>query len=148
MAVIILAAAVRIAEHRRFDRACVQLVQIIDPATWRVARVDDPQDPFTVRLLGVRASEPTDEAHIDRLRECIADRPLLITTGGEVAGEGSACWAWVYDPDGMLLNEWVVLEGLGRAGDDPTHDLQWWMKRLERRARREGRGMWRAAAGE
>ncbi len=137
----------RIAEHRRFDRVEVRVVRIVNPATLQVARLHNPRETFTLRLIGVGGDVPADPQSIEQVKHQIAEQTLLLVAGHTSAPDESACWAWAYLPDGRLLNEWVVAEGLSPASDDPPHDLQWWMGRLERRARSTERGIWRQKTG-
>jgi len=50
--------------------------------------------------------------------------------------------AYVYLPDGRLLNRWLIEEGWARAFRGFGHQYQKEFLRLEERARREGRGLW------
>ncbi|MHC4984150.1 MAG: thermonuclease family protein, partial [Planctomycetota bacterium] len=137
------------------------VARVIDGDTIDV-EVSDGKFPTTrVRLWGVdtpemgnkRTGEPP--AHFGPEASAFARRlcagktvRLKLEPGGRTRGTKGRLLAWVYLPDGTLLNRVLVEEGYAYADPRFDHHLKRKLHGLENEAMRAGRGLWQKVTND
>ncbi|MDX8401097.1 MAG: thermonuclease family protein [Mariprofundaceae bacterium] len=125
----------------------VRVADVIDGDTFRTARGDK------VRLLGINAPEiahdrqpaqPLGEAARARLRELIGGRTVRLDFDADREDDYGRKLAQVHRRDGLWVNASLLREGLAHVYTF-TPNLRWCRPLLaaERKARINGRGIWR-----
>lgn len=133
-------------ELARLERVEVTVSEIVDGGTVRVTAPNhDDAEAVTLRLAGVETDGPWEPACRAILEQTILHRKVRITWHEPYPRAGGR--AYLYLPDGRLVNGWLIEEGharatVGRVAASPPHRLADWFAKLERRASQQRRGLW------
>lgn len=140
------------ADGTRYDRRVFRVAAVIDGDTLDLAVPDGRSATTRVRLWGIdtpelardgRPAQPGAEAARRRADELAFDQSVTIhLQAHRLRGGYGRLLAYVVLPDGTVLNERLLSEGLARADDRWPHREVERYDRLEEQARREGRGLW------
>jgi len=122
----------------QLDRAVVRATAAPAGLTFEVADADVGHR-VALRLLGVTDA---DAACGEWLRGLGEVELVLSFDEALRRDEDAALLAYAYLPDGRMLNEALIEEGLARADRARSHLLAEWFGRVEDLARRRKRGMW------
>ena len=130
-----------------------RVVRVIDGDTIRVA-LDDPREQRTVRYIGVdtpetvKPGEPVQcygEAASAFNRRLVAGRRVRLVLGRERRDRYGRLLAYVNVEGGALVEDELLRGGYARTLTiPPNDDRASHFALLERRARRQGRGLWTA----
>lgn len=140
----------------RYDGERFVVTRVVDGDTLLIAARDGDRSATRVRLWGIdtpelarpdlgRPAAPFAEeakARAAALAEGITVR--LILEPGRVRDRYDRLLAFVELPDGTLLNEQLLLEGLAEADDRWPHQYVERFELLEEQAQKSGAGMWAA----
>lgn len=129
----------------QLERVELEVVEIVDARTLRLARPDSPLDQaVTVRLAGIDIDGPWAVECERQLARHAAGRRVRMSWRQRLPENGGQ--AYVYLEDGTLLNAFLIESGHARAATRrtlaSTHRLTDWFRRLESRASQGDRGLW------
>jgi micrococcal nuclease len=132
-----------------------RVVEVIDGDTFDVDIPDGKWDDTRIRLWGVDTPETHDSDNPDAppmhygpeatafTRELVADQPVrLELVRWRTRGMHGRLLAYVFLPDGRMLNRVLVEHGYGYADPRFRHPRKEEFARLQRQAREAGRGLW------
>ncbi|MBS3733778.1 MAG: thermonuclease family protein [Phycisphaerae bacterium] len=143
-------------DHAAYGGRQTRVVRVHDGDTFEVAVPDGTTDHTDVRFWGVDTPELAhrpgeQDQHYAReaaefvQRLCEGKRVRLdLEPGRSPRGKHGRLLAWVYLPDGRLLNGVLVAAGYGYADPRFPHSRQDEFARLQKQAMRDGRGLWQA----
>ena len=140
-------------DARKYDEQTFAVVHVHDGDTIYLNAPDAGRDRTAVRLLSVDTPELGRE---DRnpmyygpraaaaTRKACAGKTVTIRLepGGPSRDAYGRLLAWVYLPDGRLLNEWLVEQGYGYVHPRYDNHLKQRLLRLQKKAMKAGRGLW------
>lgn len=140
------------ADAARYDGRSFQVVAVIDGDTLDLDAPDGRHATTRLRLWGVdtpeaaydaRPAEPGAAAATQRTAELAYGQSVTVRLEPHrLRGRYGRLLAYVILPDGTVLNERLLSEGLARADDRwPHRDVDRYAQ-LEAQAQREGRGLW------
>lgn len=137
-------------EMSRYDGQRFDVTGVVAGHTLELAAPDGEAEVTRVRLWGVRLPEAERRraewaaaAARQRADELAAGRSVKLTLEPHrVRGDFGRVLAFVELPDGAMLNEVLLSEGLMVADDRWTHRHLERFALLERQARFDGRGVW------
>lgn len=140
------------ADGTRYDRRVFRVAAVIDGDTLDLDVADGRSSTTRVRLWGIdtpelardgRLAQPGAEAARRRVGELAFGRSVTVRLEAHrLRGRYGRLLAYVMLPDGTVLNERLLSEGLARADDRWPHREVQRYDQLEDQARREGRGLW------
>lgn len=138
----------------RYDGVQVRVVHVVDGDTLFVD-LPDGREPFTrIRLWGMdtpetarrdaaRPAEPLADEATAMTRELIGDNPVTLQLESHRArGHFGRVLAYVYLPDGRMLNEQLLLAGLAKADDRWPHQHLDRFALMQEQARKNHVGLW------
>ncbi len=138
----------------RYEGASFTVVRVVDGDTLQIAVPDADQPVTRVRLWGVdapelarpdrgRQAQPFANRSAERVGQLCDDKVVrLYLESHKTRGKYGRLLAYVELPDGTLLNERLLIEGLARADGRFSHR---WVQRfamLETQARHDRVGIW------
>lgn len=136
----------------RYDGRTFRVAGVIDGDTLDLAVGDGGRVTTRVRLWGLntperargeRAAQPWAEEAAERARELAHGHTVTVSLEPHrLRGRYGRLLAYVTLPDGTVLNERLLAEGLAQADDRWPHRDQGRYAQLEAQARFEGRGLW------
>ncbi|MEM7626375.1 MAG: thermonuclease family protein [Planctomycetota bacterium] len=136
----------------RYDGKTFRVAGVIDGDTLELAIKDGERPTTRVRLWGIDAPEVArDGRPSEPFADDATDRAQTLAYGTTVKlslephrlrGRYGRLLAYVTLPDGTVLNERLLAEGLARAEDRWPHRAAGRYAQLEAQARHEGRGLW------
>ncbi len=142
-------------DRQTYDGREVRVVRVHDGDTFEVDVPDGPKDHTDVRFWGVDTPEvargdrpgmhfgPEAAAFVRELCEGKTVR-LELEPGRDTRDrKWNRLLAWVYLPDGRLLNRMLVERGYGYADPRFDHERSREFRTLQKRAMRDGRGLWK-----
>ncbi|MEM9419031.1 MAG: thermonuclease family protein [Planctomycetota bacterium] len=143
------------AEATRYDGRSFEVIAVIDGDTLDLDIPDGSSATTRLRLWGINTPErsrqghpaqPGAEAATDRTRElALGQRVTLRLEPHRLRGQYGRLLVYVILPDGTILNESLLSEGLARADDRWPHREVDRYAQLQDQAQREGRGLWSEA---
>ena len=143
-------------DWRRYEGGSFRVVYVVDGDTLDIDAADGDRPTTRVRLWGVdtpetakpREGKPAqpfaDEAEAYTRRVSQGQVVRLTLQAHEVRDRYHRLLAYVELPDGSLLNERLLSEGLARHDPRFPHEKMSRYELIERQARVEKRGMWGA----
>ena len=142
------------ADVEKYHKASFRVVRVIDGDTMDVDIPDTNGRPTRVRLWGVDTPETKkpetppqyfgEEATDFTRRESLGKTVRLeLEPNGKSRGGYGRLLAWVYLPDGRLLNSMLIEKGYGYADPRYEHHLYDNFRTLQREARKARRGLWK-----
>ena len=150
-----------VGEREKYHGQSFQVERVIDGDTIVLAVADGRHAATHVRLWGVdtpelenkrtgkRAGHFGPEASALTRRLCAGRTVTLeFEPNGRTRDKYDRLLAWVYLPDGRLLNQVLVEEGFGYADPRYDHHLKREFRRLQDQAVRDGRGLWEKVTEE
>lgn len=136
-------------EMSRYDARRFTVTAARNGHTLEIATPDGDAAQTTVRLWGVRLPEAEGRAQwaataaTERIEQLAVGRTVELTLEPHrPRGDFGRVLAFVHLPDGTMLNERLLLEGLLAADDRWTHRHVERFALLERQARFDERGVW------
>jgi len=141
----------------RYDGKTFTVTRVIDGDTLDLDVPDGDERTTRIRLWGVdtpekamqdppRPAEPFSMEATEFSRGLAeGKRVRLILESHDLRGNYGRLLAYVELPDGRLLNEALITEGLGRADDRWSHRHVTRFDELEKEARQARRGLWGAS---
>lgn len=136
----------------RYDGQSFHVDRVIDGDTLVIAAPDGDEPVTRVRLWGIdtpelaRAGQPAepgaDEARRFAERRVTGKLVRLELEPHRVRGSFGRVLAFVYGPDGRMLNEALLSAGLAEADDRWSHRHVERFELLEMQAQRDARGLW------
>jgi micrococcal nuclease len=143
-------------DRRNYDGKTFRVVKAIDGDTFDIAPPDWNHDHTRIRLWGVDTPEtwhrdgsgpdhfgPEASAFTQKMVLGQDVRIELEPGGGNTRGLHGRLLAWVYLPDGRLLNALLVEKGYAYADPRFAHHRRKELARLQSQARAAGRGLWK-----
>jgi micrococcal nuclease len=140
-------------DYQKYSGQAAMVVRTVDGDTLDVDIPDDPHQHTRIRLWGVDTPETVrPNAPIDhfgpeasrRTGELSLHRTVrLELVPADTRDKHGRLLAYVFLPDGRLLNALLVEEGFGYADPRFDHPRKREFARLHDQARRQGRGLWK-----
>ena len=142
----------------RYNGQWFAVLRVVDGDTLEINASDGDEPTTRVRLWGIdtpemahrdppRPAEPFAERATERARELVEGQKVHLTLEpSRTRGNYGRLLAFVGLPDGVMLNETLIIEGLARADDRWTHRHLEAFGLLEREAKKAGNGLWGASA--
>ncbi len=137
----------------KYEGPSFRVQRAVDGDTLVLDVPDADGDPTRVRLLGVDTPETV---HPDKppqhygpeasrfVKSVTEDREIRMTLDvARTRDKYERLLAYVYLPDGRMLNRVLIEEGYGYADPRFRHPLRDEFARLMRQARKEGKGLWK-----
>lgn len=134
----------------RYDGQWFEVERVVSGQTLTVAAPDGDAPVTRVRLWGVAVPEPSENTAaagaarrgVEQLTE--GGRVRLELAEHRIRDDFGRVLAFVHLPDGTMLNETLLVEGLARADERWEHRHVERFSLLERQARFDERGLWRS----
>jgi len=138
----------------RYDGRVFTVTRVVDGDTLTIDGPDGSESYTRVRLWGVdtpetrkddppRAAEPYADEATDLTRRLVeGQRVRIILEPHRLRGDYGRLLAFVELPDGRLLNEVLLSQGLAEADGRWSHQHMERFDRVEKSARDAGRGLW------
>lgn len=141
----------------RYDGRAFRVREVIDGQTLEVVDPDRPRQVLRVRLWGVGAppllpfarsdsvhsAEPWPQRAVELIERLAQGQMVRLRLEPQrVWDDQDRLLAFVELPDGSLLNERLLAEGLARLEDRWEHHHQERFRLLQMQAQREGLGVW------
>ncbi|MEM6853667.1 MAG: thermonuclease family protein [Planctomycetota bacterium] len=140
------------ADAARYDGRTFRVVAVVDGDTLDLDTPDDGQPTTRVRLWGINTPEKARDGRpaqagaaeaSERAHALAFGQPVTVRLEPHrLRGKYGRLLVYVILPDGTVLNERLLSEGLARADDRWSHRDMDRYAQLERQAQREGRGLW------
>jgi len=141
---------------RALHRQWIEVARVIDGDTIDLDRRDGEHDTTRIRLWGIdtpevgrdgRPGDPFADAAEQRTRQLVAgQRVRVLLEPHDLRDRFGRVLAYLELPDGSILNERLLVEGLAEADDRFHHgDLKRY-ELLEQQARHDRLGIWSEAA--
>ncbi len=143
------------ADWAKYDGRTFRVVRVIDGDTLDVDQPDGEFPATRIRFWGIdtpetakpregAAAQPfADEAHARTRQLCEGRRITLKMDSHQDRDRYGRLLAYIILPDGTMLNELLLMEGLARYEGRYPHQHIERFELLERQARFERRGMWK-----
>jgi micrococcal nuclease len=133
-------------DMRRYDSRSFTVTRVIDGDTLEVRHPDGSRPVTRVQLWGVRTADPADamgEQAAAYVRELCEGRDVTLHLEPHQSRDDfGRLLAFVELPDGTLLNERLIVEGLARTDSRTSHRHADRFAMLARQARADKRGVW------
>ncbi len=145
-------------DEAKYNGQWVTVVRVVDGDTLDIDMPDGKEPTTRIRLWGIdtpemahrdppRPAEPFAEAATQRARELVEGRKVHLTLEpSRTRGNYGRLLAFVELPDGVMLNETLIIEGLALADDRWNHRHLEDFSLLEREAKKAGNGLWGESA--
>jgi len=140
-------------DYQKYHDKTFPVVRVVDGDTIDVDAPDGPRRHTRIRLWGVDTPEtakqdaPTqhfaDQADEFTSRACLGERVRLELDAGRTRGVHGRLLAYVYLPDGRMLNRLLVAEGYAYADPRFNHRRKTRFRRLQKQAKKAGLGLWK-----
>jgi micrococcal nuclease len=137
----------------RYDGRTFRVVHVVDGDTLDVDEPDGPHRRTRIRLMGVDTPETVKpDTPVQRFgpeasafaKQAALDRDVRLELDPrEVRDKYGRLLAYVYLPDGRMLNRTLVQEGYGFADPRFPHRYDREFARLQNEAKAAGRGLWK-----
>ncbi|MFP4355629.1 MAG: thermonuclease family protein [Phycisphaerae bacterium] len=143
------------ADRETYDGKSFRVVEAIDGDTFDIDIPDGRWPDTRIRLWGVDTPEThhPDKPRPDHFgpeasrftRQLTLGKIVRIELepGAQTRGKHGRLLAWVYLPDGRLLNALLVEQGYAYADPRFAHHRMGQLRALQRQAIRDGRGLWK-----
>jgi micrococcal nuclease len=139
-------------DYEKYHGRTFEVVKVIDGDTLDVNAPDGPYPATRIRLWGVDTPEAyRDDAPPEHFARRASQFTKRMTAGKTVRleldprdtrGKHGRLLAYVYLPDGRMLNRLLVSEGYAYADPRWAHEYERQFARLQRQARKARRGLW------
>jgi micrococcal nuclease len=141
-------------DEARYNGRWCTVVRVVDGDTLELDVPDGDEPTTRVRLWGVdapemarrdppRPAEPLAERATDRARALVQGERVHVTVEPHrLRGNYGRLLAFIELPDGRMLNEALIAEGLARADDRWSHRHVNRFAAVQRQARESGLGIW------
>jgi micrococcal nuclease len=136
-----------------------EVIGHVDGDTVRVRVLNAPGEVRaveTIRFIGVDTPETVDPSEpvgyfgkeaSDFTRDRLLGRPVYLAFDWDLRDRYGRLLAYAYTGDGVCFNALLIREGYGFAYTQYPFQFMEEFRALERRARREKRGLWGASSG-
>ncbi len=141
-------------ERQKYHGKTFRVVRVIDGDTIDIDIPDGKWPNTRIRFWGVDTPEtvkpntpvqhfgPEASRFVKALCEGKTVR-IELEPAGKTRGMRGRLLAWVYLEDGRLLNRVLVTQGYGYADPRYDHHLKAELRRAQRKARKDGKGLWK-----
>ena len=124
------------------DRVTVELLSVNEDLTLNVADVRDPSRTTVIHLIGVTSDDTWRPVACAWIKQTCAARLLLTFDESSRRDPAGRLIAYAYLPDGRMLNETLIAQGLVRADRQASYALRDWFAKVESTARHAKKGIW------
>ncbi len=95
-----------------------------------------------VTLLGLDPASLSDPTVVRQIASLVQEQPLWLGFDEQTRRDRHGRWAaYIYLPDGRMLNQWLIQQRLARTNPSTPHLLHAWFAKLERAVQRSPRGL-------